>query len=206
MYNWSPVLFDFPQHPFLSSGNIHLFSRKPQTSSAIIHVSSFHVKGRHIMGQQLLASLPIDLSFCISTVLSLVIYRGVFPSKQGLRCHTSFLCKLVKFFRQNPWTASGTGAFQLKIFFNIFFSFSCQTCTRACLFFLFISSLISLNQVASLLCSTPWPQISVQNAFASCTSGLQYLLPLHFHGYKINPHCFQKIYSVRTDSLFPGTC
>ena len=103
---------------------------------------------------------------------SLVIQRGVPPYRQALKCHTRFLCKLVKFFSQNPWIPSGPGAFQFGIFFNTFFSFSCEICTRVCWFFPFIPFLIYLNQVASLLCSTSWPQISVQNDFASCTSGI----------------------------------
>ena len=106
------------------------------------------------MGRLSLASFPFDLSFCISTILPLVIHRGISPSRQALSCHARFLCKLQKFFSRNPFTPSGQGAFQFGIFFNIFFSFSCEICTRACLFFSFISFLISLNQVASLLCST----------------------------------------------------
>ena len=120
----------------------------------------------------LLASFPFDLSFCISTVLPLVIYRADSPSRQALRCHTRSLCKLIKFFSQNPWIPSGPGTFQFRIFFNIFFSFSCVICTLACLFFPLISFLFSLNQVAFLLCSTSWPQISVQNVFPSCASGI----------------------------------
>ena len=89
-----------------------------------------------------------------------------------MRCHTRLLCKLVKFFSQNSWTPSGSGAFQFGILFNIFFSFSCKICSRACLFFPFISFLISLNQVATFLCSTSWPQISIQNIFASCAPGI----------------------------------
>ena len=52
MYNYLPpaVLFDFLLYPFCCSGNIPLFSRKPEISSEIIPVSSFHVKGRHVMG------------------------------------------------------------------------------------------------------------------------------------------------------------
>ena len=168
MYNWSPVPFDSLLHSFYSSGNITSVSRKLQTSPAIIPVNSFHVKGRHVMGRQLLASFLFDFSFCISTVLPLVIHRGVFPSRQALRCYTRFLYKLVKkFFSQNPWTPSGPGAF----------SFSYEICARASLFFLFISFLISFNQVASLLCSTSWPQIAVQNIFASCALGITIFCP-----------------------------
>ena len=172
MYNWSSVPFDFLLHSFCCSGNIPSFSRKPQISSAIIPANSFYVKGRHVMGRQLLASFPFDLSFCIIPVLPLVIHHGVSRSRQALRCHTRFLCKLVKLFSQNPWTPPGPGTFQFGIFCNIFFSFSCEICTHACLFYPFISFLISLNQVASSLCSTSWPQISAQNVFASCASGI----------------------------------
>ena len=118
----------------------------------------------------MLARFLFDLSFCISTVFPLVIHRDVSPSRQALRCHTRFSCKLVKFFSQNPWTPSGPGTFQFGIFFNIIFSFSCKICTCPCLFFPFISFLISLHHVASVLCSTSWLQISVQNIFASFQS------------------------------------
>ena len=136
------------------------------------------------MGWQWLASFLFDLSFCISTVLPLVIHRGVFPSRQALRCHTRFFYKLVKFFSQNPWTPSGPGAFKFGILFSIFLSFSYEICARSSLFFLFISFLISFNQVTSLLCSTSWPQIPVQNiflvhqAFGSCSIMVK---PLCYH-------------------------
>ena len=120
------------------------------------------------MGWYLLASFSFDLSIYISTVLPLVIHSGVSPSRQALRCHTRVLCKLVTFFSQNPWTLSGLGAFQFGIFFNIFY-------------IPFIFFLISLSQVASL-CFTSWPQISVQNVFASCALGITISsLSPHFH-------------------------
>ena len=120
------------------------------------------------MERKLLGSFPFDLSFCINTALPLVIHHGVSPFRQSLRCHTRFLCKLVKFFSQNPWTPPIPGAFR----FGIFFSFSCKIFTRAYVIFPFIFFLISLNQVASLSCSISWPQIPVQNVFASCESGI----------------------------------
>ena len=124
------------------------------------------------MGHQLLSSFPFDLSFCISTVFSLVIHCGFSASRQALRCHTSFLCKPVKFFNQNPQTPSRPRAFQFGIFFNIIFSFPSKICTCASLFFLSIYFLISLNYAESLLCFISGPQISVQNVFASCASGI----------------------------------
>ena len=125
----------------------------------------------------MLTSLPFDLSFCMRTVLPLLIHSGVSCSRQALKCHARFLSKLIKFFSQNPWRPSGPGAFQFRIFFNIFFSFSCKICTLPCLFFTFIYFLISHNQVASLLCSTSWPQIFVQNIFASCAWGITICSP-----------------------------
>ena len=144
------------------------------------------------MEWKLLGSFPSDLSFCINTVLPLVIHHGVSPFRQSLRCHTRFLCKLVKFFSQNPWTPPIPGAFRFGIFFNIFFSFSCEICARAYVIFPFIFFLISLNQVASLSCSISWPQISVKMFLLLVNQVLQSLLPIHFHlfAYKINPHYF----------------
>ena len=140
----------------------------------------------------MLVLFHFDLSFCVSTVVLLVIHYGVSPFRQALRYHTRFLCKLVKFISQKPWTPFGPGAFQLRISFNIFFSFCYKICTSACLFFSFISFLISLNNVAYLLCSTSWPQISEQNVFASCASGItiSFLSSLHLCGYKTDAHYF----------------
>ena len=50
-------------------------------------------------------------------------YCGISPSRQALKHNTRFLCKLLKFSSQNPWAPSGPGAFQFRMFFNIFFSF-----------------------------------------------------------------------------------
>ena len=145
MYNWSLVPFDFLLHPFCSSGNIQSLSKKPQISLAIIPVSSSPVKGIHVMGRQLLTLFPFDLSFCIATVLPLVIHFGAFPSKQALSYYTKFLCNLLKFFSQNPSIQSGPRAFQFGILFNIFFSFSWEVCTCTCLFFLCVLIYIFLN-------------------------------------------------------------
>ena len=175
MYNWSPVPFDFLLHTFYSSGKIPLFSRKQQISSAVIPVDIFYVKGRNVMERQLLASFPFYLSFCITTVLPLVIHRVVSPSRNALRCKVflfswvflfsrfpRFLCKLVKFFSQNLQSPSGPGSFRFGISLYLLQFLYC-----AGLLFPFISFLISLKHVASLLWSTFWPQISVQNGFLS---------------------------------------
>ena len=129
------------------------------------------------MGQQLLASFLFDLSFCISTALPLVIYCGFSPSRQALWCHTEFLCKLVNFFRQNLWIPSCPRAFHFRIFFKIFFSFSCKICGFVHLFFPFISVLVSLNQVASLVCSLCklhpyYAALLYILVYASCASGI----------------------------------
>ena len=145
MYNCSPVPFHFILHPFCSSCNTQLLPKNPQISLAIISLSSSPVKGRHVMGQQLLTSFPFDLSCCIAIVLPLVIHFGAFPSKQALSYYTKFLCNLLKFFSLNPWTPSGPGAFQFGILFNIFFSLSWEVCTFTCLFFLCVLSYIFLN-------------------------------------------------------------
>ena len=84
MYNWSPVTFDFLLNPFRTSNNISSFSKEPQISSAITPLNSFHAKERHGKERQLLASFFFDLSFCISTVLPLVIHVRVSPSRKAL--------------------------------------------------------------------------------------------------------------------------
>ena len=155
----------------------------------------------------MLASFPFDLSFCISSVLSLVIHRGVPPSRQTLGCHTNFSCILVscKFFSQNSWTPYGPGTFQFGIFFDIFLSLSCEICTRARLLVYF---LISLNYVGSLLCSTSWTQISVQMFFFLVCEVLQHIFPLYFHlfDYEIDSNYFKKSCFVEIDSPFAGIC
>ena len=59
------------------------------------------------------AILLLFLSFCSKAGLPLVSQLGTKPlSKYSLSYDLTLLCKLLKFFKQNPWTKSRPGDFQ----------------------------------------------------------------------------------------------
>ena len=68
-----------------------------------------------------------------------------FSFQAGIEVTYKVFIKVVKFFSQKPLTPSGTWAFQFGIFFNIFFSFYCKICTRAC--FSFFSIILILQDI-----------------------------------------------------------
>ena len=144
------------------------------------------------MGRYLLVSFPFELSFCISIVLPLVIQRGVSSSRQALRCHTMFICNLVKLFSQNPWTPYGPGAFSFGSFFNIFFSFSRKICIAfVCSSHSYLSYFL-LTTLHTYYVPLLGPKYLSKMFLLLVSQLLQSLLPLHFHlfAYKIYPRYF----------------
>ena len=117
--------------------------------------------------------LPLDLSFWISIVLPVVIHiNTLLFSKQLVKWVQRFSCMLLKFFSHYPCTPSGPGAFQLGILFKIFFILPLVIANLSCSGISSVSSFISSNHSAFLLCSLFSPQISLQNFVPAFLSGI----------------------------------